>query len=164
MVAIILTIIGAIGFVCSTFAGGVYFYWKLKDRRVKPIEEHQSQFKENWEGNQIMGKIFTGTITKVTCYPPKSRVGKLKRYLLFDTGRIDVTLSLQPPVPNHFWDECAELVEQEDVSVEHYDVIEKNKQSYIRLEISRLDSEYFEEVLNVPIGVIDKFQMDQKNT
>lgn len=152
-----LTLLGILTFVGGSIAGLIHFYWKLKDRRVKPISDHQDWFINNWEGRTIHGENIKGTISDVRCYPPNSRLNKLKRYLLFDEVRIEVTLILQPGVPDRFWDETSDLVEEDDVEVQHYDTIPKQGQSYIRLEINTRSPEYFEEVVNLPIVVIDEY-------
>ena len=59
VIAGILTL-GAVG---SVLAGGVYFYWRLADRRLTDIDERQKWFKENYKGDISLDQLIQNSLS-----------------------------------------------------------------------------------------------------
>ncbi|RAW46432.1 hypothetical protein DQW50_04160 [Halorubrum sp. 48-1-W] len=153
-------ILGAVG---SVLAGGIYFYWQLADRRLTDIDDRQRWFKENYEGDHIHGNMLNATIGSIRCYPPQSLGGIVKRYLLRDIGRTEVTLLFErTKIEDEVWDSLKDFVEEDGVKVQSYDYTQANRSSFVTIEIPSFDSEEVELAASRAVMMIDTFFEQQK--
>lgn len=143
---------GSIG----AIAVGVLLYWKLLDRRLTDIKNHQTWLKDEYEGNTVGGQFIEGKITKMTCYRPKSFPKRMLRYILLDYGSIEIHLLLQPGVPNYFWDELKDLIEKEGVEVVNYIENPQYGGSSIILRKNSLHADVTE-MISIPVKIVDTF-------
>jgi hypothetical protein len=148
----------------SAFAGGIYFYWRLSDRRVTDIDERQQWFKENYEGDQIHGELLTAKIGSVRCRSPNTFIGKLKRYLLQDVGRTEVNLLFEgTEIGETVWKVVEEKIEDRGVRVVSQEFKKSTRSSFIKIEIPSIDSETVEEEMKYPLIYVDTcFEEKQK--
>lgn len=151
-------ILGTIG---SVLAGGVYFYWRFSDRRLTDLQAQQQNFNDTYEGGDISGDFAKGTVGSIRCYPPDTLFGKIKRFLLFDVGRTKVTLVIQPPVPDHFWDKLGDIIEDEDAEVIGYRQSDTKPISHFEFEIKSIQTEEVDRLIAYPIEIVDIYLGDQ---
>lgn len=152
--------VGAIG---SGVAGVAYFYWKLKDRRLTDIEQRQRWYNENYEGDHIPGDLLTATIGSIRCRPPKSSIGKLKRYSLKDVGRTEVTLLFEhTEIKEGVWEPIEELLEEKGVRVVSHDYKQSTRSSFVIIEVSGFDSEVVEEAAKQTQIYVDTYLKERQ--
>lgn len=148
-----LPVIFALG---SGIAGGLYFYWRWGDRKLTDIDERQQWFKENYEGDQIHGELLTAKIGSIRCRPPNTFIGKLRRYLLQDVGRTEVTLLFERTEIGELVRKAVEeMIEDRGVRVVSQEFKRSTASSFIKIEIPSVDSEVVEEEMQYPLIYVD---------
>ena len=142
----------------SAVGGGIVFYWRASDRRLTDIPNRQEWFKTNYEGDQVHGDHIRATVASVRCYPPRSTSNRLKRYLLSDKGRTEVTIMFQTiEIEDYIWDELKDLVESGDTTVTDYGYNPQSRSSFVRVECQTFDSEKIEQSMSDIVLLIDTF-------